>query len=61
MKYTKVKQKKVKILYEDQIFEGIIENDSDFIGGEKVIFVNKDGTTCLLSKKLVTIYDYENT
>jgi len=56
-----MKQKKVKILYEDQIFEGIIENDSDFIGGEKVIFVNKDGTTCILSKKLVTIYDYENT
>ena len=56
-----MKQKKVKILYEDQIFEGIIENDSKFVGGEKVIFVNQDGTTCILAKKLVKIYDYENT
>lgn len=60
-RYSKAKQKKVKILYEDQIIEGVIENDSKFIGGEKVIFVNKDGTTCIMAKKLVTIYDYENT
>ena len=55
-----MKQKKVKILYEHQIIEGVIENDSKFIGGEKVIFVNKDGTTCIMAKKLVTIYNYEN-
>jgi hypothetical protein len=60
-KYTKEKHKKVKILYEDQIIDGVIEQDGSFIGGEKVIYVNKDGTTCIIAKELVTIYEYENT
>jgi hypothetical protein len=55
-KYTKEKQKKVKILYDNQIIDGVIENDVHFVGGEKVIFVNKYGTTCIVSKELVTIY-----
>ncbi len=46
----------MKILYDNQIIDGVIENDVHFVGGEKVIFVNKYGTTCIVSKELVTIY-----
>ena len=56
-----MKTKKVKILYENEVFDAVIKNDKNFIGGEKVIFTNKDGTTCIIGKKLITIIEDENT
>lgn len=53
--------KKVKILYENEVFDALIEEDKHFLDGEKVTFVNKNNTTCVYTKKLITILEDENT
>lgn len=53
--------KKVKILYKNEVFNAVIEKDEHFVSGQKVVFTNKEGVTCIISKKFIKIIEDEKT